>query len=389
MWNPYTDEHAEFRKTVRRFAEQEIYPYANEWEAAKDFPSELFKKAGQLGIFGAHYKEEHGGGGGDYWFSVVKAEELPRGACAGVSMALMVQSDMATPVISDLGTPAQIEEFLKPALAGDKIAAIGVSEPGAGSDVAGIRTYARRDGSDYVINGQKTFITNGTRADFVTLLAKTSPDSGSHGCSFFLVPTKLAGFKVQGKLEKLGNHASDTAELFLEDVRVPERYRLGEENMGFMYLMQNFQSERLVACASGVAGCERAIEFSRHYGEERKAFGKPIIKREYWQHQFVDMMAQTEMAKAFVYKIVDSYNTDKYINRGQVTMETVKLVSMGKIVVGDLTSKVMDTCLQFHGGWGYTEEYPIARAWRDSRLLRIGGGTTETMRYYLAKLIGL
>ncbi len=389
MWNPYTEEHESFRRTVRRFAEEEIAPNATDWEKAKDFPNELFRTAGKLGIFGAHYPEEHGGSGGDYWFSVAKSEELPRGGCAGVSMALLVQSDMATPVISEIGTKEQIAEFLVPALAGERIASIGVSEPGAGSDVAAIRTNARRDGDDYVINGQKTFITNGTRASFITLLAKTDPTTGSHGCSFFLVPTDLRGFRVGGKLEKIGNHASDTAELFFEDVRIPARYRLGEENMGFMYLMQNFQSERLIAATGAIAGAQLAIEHSRKYGEMRNAFGKPIIKREYWQHRFVDMITKCEMAKAFVYHCVDAFNTDRYVEKTALSMETVKLVSMAKIVAGDLTSEVMDDCLQFHGGWGYVEEYPIARAWRDSRLLRIGGGTTETMRYYLAKLLGL
>jgi citronellyl-CoA dehydrogenase len=389
MWSPYGEEHDQFRKTVRQFAEREIAPCADEWEAACDFPSEIFRKAGRLGILGAHYREEHGGSGGDYWFSVAKSEELPRGRCAGVSMALLVQSDMATPVIADIGTAEQIEEFLKPALAGERIASIGVSEPGAGSDVAGIRTHARKQGGDYLLSGQKTFITNGARASFVTLLAKTRPDAGAHGCSFFLVPTESPGFKVGKRLKKIGNHASDTAELFLEDVRIPERYRLGDEDMGFMYLMQNFQTERLIASTGAVAGCELALEYSRRYGEERKAFGKPIIKREYWQHRFVDLYTKVEMAKAFIYKTVDAYNDERYVKKAPLSMETVKLVSMAKIVAGDLVSDVMDACLQFHGGWGYVEEYPIARAWRDSRLLRIGGGTTETMRYYLAKLMGL
>jgi len=389
MWNPYSEEHEHFRKTVRQFAEKEIAPYSDEWEKAKYFPDEVFKKAGQLGILGAHYPEHCGGSGGDYWFSVAKAQELPRGRSAGVTMALLVQTDMATPVIADLGTPEQIDEFLKPALAGDKIAAIGVSEPGAGSDVAGIRTAARKDGGDYVLNGQKTFITNGARASFVTLLAKTNPETGSHGCTFFLVPTDSKGFKVGKRLEKIGNHSSDTAELWLEDVRVPERYRLGEEDMGFMYLMQNFQAERLIGAVSGIAGARYAIDFSRQYGEQRVAFGKPIIKREVWQHKFVNMYTKVEMAQAFVDKCVDAYNTDKYENKGNVTMETVKLISMAKIVAGELVAEVMDTCLQFHGGWGYIEEYPIARAWRDARLLKIGGGTSETMTYYLAKLMGL
>jgi len=389
MWSPYSEEHDQFRNTVRQFAEKEIQPNVDAWEKDKDFPNDVFRKAGELGILGAHYKEEHGGAGGDYWFSVAKGEELPRGGSAGITMALLVQSDMATPVISDLGTPEQIEEFLAPALRGEKIASLGVSEPGAGSDVAGISTRARKDGSDYVLNGQKTFITNGARADFVTLLAKTSPDAGAHGCTFFLVPTNSKGFGVARKLEKIGNHASDTAELFLEDVRIPERYRLGEEGMGFMYLMQNFQTERLIGSVSALGGCELALQFSRAYGEQRHAFGKPIIKREYWQHEFVKMYIMVEQAKAFVYKVVDAYNSDRYVDQKPVSMDTVKLISMAKVSVGDIVSHVMDTCLQFHGGWGYIEDFPIARAWRDQRLLRIGGGTSETMRYYIAKLMGM
>ena len=389
MFNPYTEEHEHFRKTVRQFAEQELAPHADAWEKDKDFPNEVFKKAGDLGILGAHYAEDAGGAGGDYWFSVAKAQELPRGRSAGVTMALLVQSDMATPVIGDIGTSDQIDEFLKPALSGDKIASLGVSEPSAGSDVAGIKTYAKKDGDDYVINGQKTFITNGARAHFVTLLAKTNPDAGAHGCTFFLVPTNTPGFRVGGKLEKIGNHASDTAELFLEDVRIPSRYRLGEENMGFMYLMQNFQTERLIGAASGLAGSALALEETRKYGEERVAFGKPIIKREVWQHRFVDMYTKLEMANALVDKVVDRYNHERYIKKENLSFETVKLISMAKIVAGDLVSEIADVCLQFHGGWGYIEEYPIARIWRDSRLLRIGGGTSETMTYYLAKLMGL
>ncbi|MCK6587273.1 MAG: acyl-CoA dehydrogenase family protein [Polyangiaceae bacterium] len=389
MWQPFTEDHEQFRKTVRAFVEKELAPHAEEWEADECFPNWVFKRAGELGILGAHFPEEHGGAGLDYWFSVAKAEELPRCRAGGVSMGLLVQSDMATPVISDLGTKEQIEEFLKPALAGDRIVALGVSEPGAGSDVAGIRTTAKRDGDDYVLNGQKTFITNGTRASFVTLLAKTAPDKGAHGCSFFLVPTDLKGFGVARKLKKIGNKSSDTAELFLEDVRVPKRYLLGEENMGFMYLMQNFQTERLIAAVGAVAGAFLAMDYSINYGRDRVAFGKPIIKREVWQHKFVDLFTKLEGAKAFNYKCVDQYNEERYVKKQALSFETVKLISMAKILAGDVAHEVMDTCLQFHGGWGYIEDYPIARAWRDQRLLRIGGGTTETMKYYLAKLMGL
>jgi citronellyl-CoA dehydrogenase len=389
MPSPFREEHDHFRNTVRQFATKELAPFADEWEEAELFPDHVFKRAGELGIFGAHYPEEHGGAGGDYWFSVAKAEELPRCLSAGVTMGLLVQSDMATPVISDLGTKEQIAEFLIPALRGEKIVALGVSEPNAGSDVAGIQTWAKRDGDDWIINGAKTYITNGTRSDFVTLLVKTNPEAGAHGCSFFLVPSKTKGFSVSKKLKKIGNHSSDTAELAFEDMRVPQRYMLGEPNQGFMYLMQNFQTERLIACVSACAGLQLAMDQAIAYGRERKAFGKPIIKREYWQHKFVDLHAKLEAARALTYKAADMYNDERYVQKVPLSFETVKIISMAKIFVGELGTEIMDQCLQFHGGAGYVEEYPVARAWRDQRLLRIGGGTTETIRYYVAKLMGL
>jgi citronellyl-CoA dehydrogenase len=389
MPSPFTEQHQQFRATVRAFCEKELAPHAAEWERDELFPNWVFRRAGELGILGAHYPEEVGGAGGDYWFSVAKSEELPRCTMAGVSMGLLVQSDMATPVIYDLGTKEQQEEFLTPAIKGEKIAALGVSEPNAGSDVAGIQTVARRDGDDYVLNGSKTFITNGTRADFITLLAKTNPAAGAHGCSFFLVPTATKGFHVAKKLKKIGNHASDTAELHFEDMRLPRRYLLGEENMGFMYLMQNFQSERSIACTSAVAGGDLLLQEAIRYARDRQVFGKPIIKREYWQHKVVDLTAKLEAARALAYRGAEGYNEDKYVRRGPVSMETVKLISLAKIFVGDVMSELTDQCLQMHGGWGYIEEFHVARAWRDQRLFRIGAGTTETMRYYVAKLMGL
>jgi citronellyl-CoA dehydrogenase len=389
MPSPFREEHEQFRSTVRKFAEKEIAPYVEEWEKAEFFPNHIFKRAGELGIFGAHYPEEHGGSGGDFWFSVAKSEALCYGLNSGVTMALLVQADMATPVIADLGTKEQIAEFLTPAIKGEKIAALGVTEPNAGSDVAGIQTTAKKDGDDYIINGAKTYITNGCRADFVTLLAKTDPGNGAHGCSFFLVPTKTKGFSVAKKLKKAGNHSSDTAELAFEDMRIPKRYLLGEENMGFMYLMQNFQSERVIACTSANAGAELMIQESIAFGRERKAFGKPIIKREYWQHKFVDLTAKLEAAKALTYKAAEAYNEDKFVKKGSVSMETVRIISMAKIFTGDVGSEIADQCMQFHGGAGYMDEYHVSRAWRDQRLFRIGGGTTETLRYYVAKLMGL
>jgi citronellyl-CoA dehydrogenase len=348
----------------------------------------VFKRAGDLGILGAHFPEDKGGAGGDFWFSVVKAEELPRCRMAGTTLGLLVQADMATPVIADIGTQEQVDEFLVPALAGDKIAALAVTEPGAGSDVSAIRTVARRDGDDYVINGSKTYITNATRADFMTLLAKTNPQAGAHGCSFFLVPTNLKGFGVARKLKKLGNCSSDTAELFLEDVRIPKRYLLGEENMAFMYLMQNFQSERLIGCASASSGLFLSLEDAVAWARDRVVFGKPLIKREYWQQKLVELYTKVEAGKSLTYRCADLYNHEKYVLKQPLSFETVKLVSMTKVFVAELASEVTDQCLQIHGGAGYMDEYHIARAWRDQRLVRLGGGTTETMRYYIAKLMG-
>jgi len=388
MASPFTEEHQQFRRTVRLFCERELAPHAVEWERDESFPDWVFRRAGELGIFGAHYPKEVGGAGGDYWFSVAKSEELPRCGMAGVSMALLVQSDMATPVIHDLGSAEQKEEFLAPALRGEKIAALAVSEPAAGSDVASIETVARRDGDDYVIDGAKTFITNGTRAGFLVLLAKTDPRAGAHGCTFFLVPGDTKGLRVGKKLRKIGNHSSDTAELHFEEMRVPARYRLGEENMGFKYLMQNFQSERIIACTSAVSNGALMIEAAIAYARDRKTFGKPLIEREYWQHKLVDLTAKLEAARALSYRGAEGYNDDKYLARRDVSRETVKLISLAKIFVGDVVSEVADQCLQLHGGWGYVEEFPIARAWRDQRLFRIGGGATETLRYYVAKLMG-
>ncbi|MCA9577229.1 MAG: acyl-CoA dehydrogenase family protein [Sandaracinaceae bacterium] len=389
VFNPFTEEHDLFRQQVRTFAEKELAPRVDAWEEAEVFPDEVFKWAGDRGILGAHFSEDFGGGGGDFWMSVVKAEELPRNNSAGVTMGLLVQSDMATPVIHDIGTREQKEEFLRPAIAGDRIAALGVSEPGAGSDVASLRTTARKVGDEYVINGSKTYITNGTRASFVTCMVKTDPDAGARGVSIILVPTDVAGYSVSRKLKKAGNWASDTAELFFEDVRVPKRYLLGQEGMGFIYLMQNFQSERLVGCASALAGSKLALDRSVAWGGERQAFGKPLIKREYWQQKFVELYTKLEAAKALTYKAVDAYNDEKYVKKTMLSMETTKLVSMAKAYVGDVNAEIMDQCVQFHGGMGYLEDLWVARAWRDARLLRIGGGATEVMRYTTAKIMGL
>ncbi len=386
---PFQEEHELFRKTVRDFAQKELAPHVDEWERDKLFPNWVFKRAGELGILGAHYPEDVGGSGGDYWMSVVKAEEYPHCGAAGVTMGLLVQSDMATPCINDLGTPEQKKEFLEPALEGDKIAALGVSEPGAGSDVAGIRTTARLVGDEYVINGAKTYITNGTRADFITLLVKTDPEGGHNGISILLFPTDTKGYSVSKTLEKAGNWSSDTAELFFDECRIPKRYLLGREGMGFMYLMQNFQSERVAGSVSALSAAKMALDKSVAWGRDRSAFGKPLTKREYWQQKFVELYTKYEAARALTYEATDRYNQEKYVDRGAVSMETTRLISMSKAFVGDVTAEIMDQCVQFHGGMGYLEELWVARAWRDARLFRIGGGATEVMRYAIAKIMGL
>ncbi len=388
MTKPFKEEHDLFRQQVRQFAERELAPHVDAWEEAECFPNEVFKRAGELGILGAHYPEDVGGGGGDFWMSVAKSEELVRCGASGVTMGLLVQSDMATPVINDVGSAELRKEFLAPAIAGDRIAAIGVSEPGAGSDVAGLRTTARKDGGDYVINGSKTFITNGTRADFVTLMVKTDPEAGHGGISIIVFPTDTKGFGVSRKLKKAGNWSSDTAELFFEDCRVPQRYLVGREGMGFVYLMQNFQSERLVGCTSALAGAKLALDRTVDWCRDRTAFGKPLIKREYWQQKLVELYTKYEAGRALTYEACAAYNHEKYVEKTMLSMETTRLVSMAKAFVGDVTSEIIDQCLQVHGGMGYLEDLWVARAWRDQRLLRIGGGATEVMRYATAKMMG-
>lgn len=376
----FTEEHALLRQQVRTFVERELAPHAEEWEKAKIFPKEVFRRMGELGFFGAHYPESVGGGGGDWWHACVIAEELPRSRMGGLSMAMLVQAYMATPVIFDLGTPEQKAEFLTPAIRGEKIAALGVTEPNAGSDVAAIRTTARREGGDFVINGQKTFITNGTRADFITLAVKTNPDAGYGGVSVVLCPTDVKGFQVGRKLDKIGNHSSDTAELFFEDCRIPVRYLLGEENQGFYYVMRNFQGERLIASVSAVSGAQMNVERTIQYCRDRQTFGRPIVGFQVWRHRFVDLMTHLEAARRLNYHATDLFNRKE---------ECTREVTMAKLFAGEVITKVADECLQAHGGWGYIEEYDVARAWRDTRLFTIGGGTSEIMREILSKLTGL
>ena len=375
----FTEDHRAFRKTVRQFAES-LAPHSEEWDEAGIFPKEVFKQAGDLGLLGIRVDPDFGGSGLDWWFTTCYAEELVRTHNAGLNMALMVQSDMATPIIDELGSDEVKREFLIPAVAGDRIAALGISEAGGGSDVAAIRTTARRDGDDYVINGSKLWITNGTRADFITLGVRTGPD-GFGGITLLVFPTDTKGFAVGKSIKKIGNRSSDTAELFFEDCRVPARYVLGQENAGFYHIMTNFQGERLIAAISCVAGMAMAIKDAIDYGNDRKAFGRPVTKFQVWRHKLVEHLTAIEAARRLTYFATDTFN--KYPMRAQ------REITMAKLFAGDLAQRVMYDCMQMYGGFGYTTEYPIGRAWTDTRLITIGGGTSEIMKEILVKLHGL
>lgn len=373
----FTAEHDLFRQTVRKFVTAEIEPYVEEWEAERIFPAhDLFKKMGQLGLLGLTYPPEYGGGGVDYWYETVLLEELGRSGCAGVPMGIAVHTDMATPALAEHGTDAQKTQFLAPALAGDVVFAVAVSEPDAGSDVAAIRTRAASDGDDYVINGSKMWITNGTQADYLTLLARTSGDYGFKGMSLFIVPTNSSGFSVSRKLEKLGNRSSDTAILSFENVRVPRENRIGPEGMGFILQMQQFQRERLAGVIMSISGMERIVRMTIDYCRQRHTFGRPLIDNQWIHFKIAELLTEIEALRQLTYHCVRMYVAGEDIT---------KEVSMAKVKAGRLAREVADTCLQFHGGMGYVEEYPMARYFRDARLLSIGGGADEIMLGIIAK----
>ncbi len=377
MFSYFTAEHEAFRRTVRRFVETEINPHVEEWETARLWPAhDLLRKMGDLGLLGLSYPEEYGGGGVDYWYNVVLLEELGRADCAAVPMGIAVHTDMATPALAEFGSEELKRRFLAPAIAGEMVSAIGVSEPDAGSDVASIRTRAAADGNDYVINGAKMWITNGTQADFITLLARTGGERGFRGMSLIVVPTTTPGFSVSRKLEKMGNHASDTAILTFEDVRVPRANRIGEEGMGFILQMKQFQKERLAGALMSTAGMEKIVRMTVDYTRGRQAFGRPLLDNQWIHFRLAELLTEIEALRQLNYHCV------RLLVAGE---DLTKEVSMAKLKAGRLAREVADACLQFHGGMGYVEEYPMARYFRDARLLSIGGGADEIMLGIIAK----
>lgn len=377
----YSEEQKAFQQSIRDFVEKEINPHIDEWERARIFPAHrIFKRCGELGMLGVSYDARYGGAGLDYSWTAAYVEALAeRCACNGIPMAIMVQTDMCTRALHDFGSQELKERWLRPSISGDAVGAIGVSEPGAGSDVFAIQTTARRDGDFYVVNGRKIFITNGTQADYVTTLVKTDPKAGHRGFSLLIVPTDTPGFAVANKLEKIGNHSSDTAELVYEDVRVPVGNRIGEEGLGFVYQMRQFQKERLVASLSAVAGAQAMLDRTVQYVKDRKVFGGPLAKKQHVQFTLAGLQTEIEMLRQLNYHCVR-----KVVAGEDATRET----SMAKLAAGRIVRHVADWCLQFHGGYGYMDEYLVSRFWRDSRLLSIGGGADEVMLQIIAKLEG-
>ena len=384
----YSHEHLEVQKTLKRYIDEHINPHVDEWEAAEIFPAhEVFKGLGRLGLLGLCKPEADGGAGLDYSYSVAMAEALGHIHCGGVPMAIGVQTDMATPALARFGSEALRREFLAPAIAGDMVACIGVSEPGAGSDVAGVKSVARKDGDDYVISGQKMWITNSLQADWMCMLVNTGEGPVHRNKSLVIVPMRdgpngrlTKGIEVAKKIRKIGMHSSDTGLIYFDEVRVPQRNRIGAEGQGFIYQMQQFQEERLWAAASCLQSLDNCIAWTIEWAQERQLFGATLADQQWVQFKLAELKTEVESLRALTYRACDLYV------QGQDVLE---LASMAKLKAGRLNRIVPDTCLQFWGGMGFTLENKVSRMYRDGRLGSIGGGADEVMLGILAKIMGI
>ncbi|HZO05658.1 MAG TPA: acyl-CoA dehydrogenase family protein [Solirubrobacterales bacterium] len=378
---PFGEQHEELRDSVARFVAKEIAPHVDEWEAAREFPRELYSRCAEIGFLGLKFPEEYGGQGGDHLHDAIWVEELARsGGSGGVAAGLNAHASIAMPPIFNFGTEEQKQRWLVPGIAGAKIGALGITEPGAGSDVAGISTTAKRDGDRYIVNGSKTFITNGVRADFLVCACKTNEEGGHGGISFLVLEREMPGYEVAAKLEKMGWHSSDTGELAFSDVEVPAENLLGEENGGFKLIMANFAWERLLMAIGAVGAMQRLIEVTVSYALDREAFGRPIGRFQAIRHQVAEMATQAEASRALTYNALRLFHT------GQ---DCIQEVSMAKLVTQRAVLEIADQSLQIHGGYGYMREYGIERAVRDARLGPIGGGTDEIMKEIVGKTMGL
>jgi acyl-CoA dehydrogenase len=373
----FNEDHELFRQGLRDFLQKEVIPNIDEWEDAGQIPKGLWAKFGEMGYLGLNYPEAYGGMGADFFFSVVFLEEIARCFSGGFTITPSVQQYMASPYIYKHGSDFLKEKYLKKAISGEMICSIAISEPGAGSDVANIQTRAERKGDHYVVNGAKTFITNGYYGDFLITVVKTDPSAGVAGVSLLIIDRNAAGVSAR-KLKKLGWHASDTAELNFDEVKVPVENLIGEEGKGFYYLMGGLQVERLAGAISAISGSEHALEYTMQYMSEREAFGRSINKFQVLRHRIAQLAAEIESTKAFVYLVCKMEQDGQY---------AVKESSMAKLLATELSDKVMTQCLQCFGGYGYMEEYKIARMFRDSRVGTIGGGSSEIMREIIAKMV--
>ncbi|HWC86923.1 MAG TPA: acyl-CoA dehydrogenase family protein [Solirubrobacteraceae bacterium] len=375
----FTDEHQQLRESIHRFVVKELQPHAEEWEETT-FPDWVFTRMGELGFLGLDKPEEYGGQGGDYYTSLVLAEEMAHSHSGGLAMGVAVQTDMTIPSILAFGTEEQKRKWAAPAIAGEKILCLGITEPDAGSDVSGIKTRAVRDGDEYVINGSKTFITNGHRAHGIILVTKTDVEAGYDGFTLFLVPMDLPGVIREKRLEKLGMHASDTALLAFQEVRVPASAVLGQVGKGFYHIMWELQGERLIGAAASVAGAQDVFERTLRYAKERSAFGRPIGSFQVTRHKFAEMATKIETARQLLYTTAWRFQNGDY---------PVREITMAKLHGARIAVEVADECIQIHGGNGYMKEYGIERAWRDLRLNRIGAGTDEIMLDVIGRSYGL
>jgi len=377
----FTAEHNMLRQSIREFVQKELVPHADEWEEEGFFPDWIFQRLGELGYLGLHFPEEYGGGGGDYFTNIVLMEELANCGSFGVNTGVAVQVGMATPPVLIFGSEEQKRKYLVPAIKGEKISCLGITEPEAGSDVSNIKTYAEKVPEGWRINGNKIFITNGYRADFMTLLARTEKEKkGYRGMSIFLVDTDTPGFVVSRKLDKVGQRSSDTAEIFFEDMVIPEDAMMGEEGRGFYNIMWELQGERLIVAVAVIAIAEVTLQQAIEYGKERVQFGKPIIKNQAIAHRVADLATELEAVKSLTYLTAWKYDKGEY---------PVKEISMAKLMSTQVAFRVTDEALQIMGGYGYMMEYPVQKAWRDMRIARIGGGTDEIMREIIATTMSL
>ena len=378
---PFEDEHEELRATIRRWVETEVVPFQDDWEERREFPRELFNRAAELGFLGLKYPERLGGQGGDQLHDAVWAEEIAAaGISGGVGAGLGAHTGIATPPVWTFGTDEQHERFLRPAIAGELIAALGITEPGAGSDVASIRTRAERVDGGWVVNGSKTFITNGVRADFLVCAVRTTPEGGHGGISFLILEREMEGYTVSRKLEKMGWHASDTGELAFTDVFVPDANLLGGENEGFKLIMANFQWERLLMSLGAVGAMDWCLRRTIDYALERQAFGRSIGSFQSIRHKVAEMATKLEVGRAM------SYSALRLLVDGR---DALGEVTKAKLFTQRAAVEVADDAVQVHGGYGYMREYHVERALRDARLGPIGGGTDEIMKEILGRGLGL